>query len=574
MSMNFEADIANRRPTPRAERRPLSARPRRPRRVLASERTAAAGPVLVGAYIRVSTAREEMISPELQLRDVDAYVARMNATSGRTWRVVEVVQDLDISGRSFAREGIQRLLQMVRNGEITVIVTYRYDRFGRNLEQALTHLAEVEQLGGQVISATEPFDCSTAIGNFMRSQTLGMAEMQSRQIGEGWKRVHQHRVDKGLPTNGRERFGYLSHRTTQLRSDGALRVCPQGCAPGGCTTGFVPDPETGPVLRYLYEAYIHGLGFQAVAHEMNAQQQPTPGKVWASRSGKQDRIDRFAAATWTANTVIDLVDTGFAAGLIAHNGTWLPGAHEPLITTEQWEAYQQRRDSQRQVPTKARSPRWSLAGLAKCGECGGRIYCSRTNRGEQYALYCGNYRTSGTCRGVHRTRAAVEAAVETWLEGYFTLRERRANSKVVFRNVPGPVLVDPKVTEVRKLQRLLATLDSRQEKLLDAYLDGPVGKPQYEARLAALQSEAADADSRLAELTKPTTQEPTLRQITTWSQQWTSLSLDDRRAISKTLLDRVVLHHDKTVTLESPFCEPVHIAFERRNTIPVMPPAS
>ena len=44
--------------------------------------------------------------------------------------------------------------------------------------------------------------------------------------------------------------------------------------------------------------------------------------------------------------------------------------------------------------------------------------------------------------------------------------------------------------------------------------------------------------------------------------------------ISKTLLDRVVRHHDKTVTLESPFCEPVHVAFERRNTIPVMPPAS
>ena len=129
---------------------------RRPRRRLAADVEAVAGPVLVGAYIRVSMAREEMISPELQQRDVDAYVARMSATSGRTWRTVETVQDLDISGRSFAREGIQRLMQLVRDGVITTIVTYRYDRFGRNLTQALNYLTEVETLGGQVISATEP----------------------------------------------------------------------------------------------------------------------------------------------------------------------------------------------------------------------------------------------------------------------------------------------------------------------------------------------------------------------------------------------------------------------------------
>ena len=47
----------------------------------------------------------------------------------------------------------------------------------------------------------------------------------------------------------------------------------------------------------------------------------------------------------------------------------------------------------------------------------------------------------------------------------------------------------------------------------------PAAATAVEARLAGLQSEAAVADSRLAELSKPTAQEPTLRQITTWSQQ-------------------------------------------------------
>ena len=43
-------------------------------------------------------------------------------------------------------------MELMRDGAITAIVTYRYDRFGRNLRQALDHLEEVEGLGGQVVS--------------------------------------------------------------------------------------------------------------------------------------------------------------------------------------------------------------------------------------------------------------------------------------------------------------------------------------------------------------------------------------------------------------------------------------
>ncbi|MDP9436626.1 MAG: recombinase family protein, partial [Actinomycetota bacterium] len=118
-----------------------------------------------------------MISPELQQRDVDAYLARMTAQTGRPWRAVVVEQDLDISGRSFAVEGIQKLMEMMRDGAITTIVTYRYDRFGRNLQQALAHLEGVEALGGQVVSVTEPIDASTAIGHYMRSHSLALADL-------------------------------------------------------------------------------------------------------------------------------------------------------------------------------------------------------------------------------------------------------------------------------------------------------------------------------------------------------------------------------------------------------------
>src|SRR4051794_28514695 len=186
----------------------------RARRVRADQVVEADGPVRVGIYIRVSTAREEMISPELQQRDVDRFLDRMAAISGRPWTVVMTEKDLDKSGRSFARAGIQRLSKAAANGNLDKIVTYRFDRFGRNLTQTLDHLRTLEAAGCEVLSATEPLDASTAIGQFQRSNALLLAELQSKQIEESWKRVGEYRVERGLPSDGRDRYGYLKHRKT------------------------------------------------------------------------------------------------------------------------------------------------------------------------------------------------------------------------------------------------------------------------------------------------------------------------------------------------------------------------
>lgn len=96
---------------------------------------------------------------------------------------------------------------------------YKYHRFGRNVQQLLAHVEEVESLGGRVLSATEPIDASTAMGNFSRTTQFAMAEMYSRQIGEGWKRAHAHRVGKGLPGSGQN----------------AMATCRTGPTLGGAT---------------------------------------------------------------------------------------------------------------------------------------------------------------------------------------------------------------------------------------------------------------------------------------------------------------------------------------------------
>jgi DNA invertase Pin-like site-specific DNA recombinase len=521
--------------------------------------------LLVGVYVRVSTAREEMISPELQRRDVDAYLARMSRESGRTWRAVIVVEDLDISGRSFAREGIQRLMAMVREGAITTIVTYRYDRFGRNVQQALAYVAEVESLGGQVVSATEPIDASTSMGNFMRTQTFAMAEMYSRQIGEGWKRVHQYRLAQGLPTNGRERYGYLAHRTTQQRSDGAWRMCPQGCAAGACTTGFVPDPETAPIVQWIYESYTGGMGFQAIAHALNAECTPCPGVVAASRSGNPARVERNANARWTAGGVIDVADSGFAAGLVSHKEKWLPGAHPPLISEVMWLAYRTRREAQRIVPTKARAAKWSLAGIAVCGTCGGPMYATSSPRGPQYALYCGSARVAGDCEGTYRTRAAVEAAVGLWLGTYANELEQATADAL--RAMPAQRR-DPFKADKNRHQKTIAGAEGKLARLLDAYSDGVLDLAEYKRRRETVSAEVDVATRRLAQLDLPAAAAPSPETLRSFSETWPTLDPEARRDVAKALLKGVRVMPDKTVEIIPRWDAPRLVTFTHGNTRP------
>lgn len=562
MTMTTSSDAS---PNPATQRSTAKAAPRRRRTVLASAQMEDLTPVLVGVYIRVSTAREEMISPELQQRDVDAYLLRMTATTRRPWRAVVVEQDLDKTGRSFARAGIQKLMAMMRTGEISTILTYRYDRFGRNLRQALNHLAEVEQLGGQVVSVSEPIDSTTAIGKYMVSQTLALADLQSRQIGEGWQRVHQYRVDRGLPTNGRERYGYLSHRSTHTRSDGAVRQCPQACGPGECQTGFVPDPETGPIVQRIYQSYIGGQGFQAIAKSLNNDGLQSPGTLAARRSGNAVRIERTATTTWCAGSVIDVADSGFAAGLITHNSKWFPGSHEPLIDQGQWQAYQHRRDSQRQVATKARSPKWSLAGIAKCGDCGGAMYCTSSPRGQQYALYCGAQRTSGTCVGSYRTRHSVEAAVELWLQTY--AQELEAATLLALASAPMPV--DPHVAERHKLTAILKLGNKKLERLLDAHIDGVLDLTTYKHRLAGLRADLTGAQQRLQSLeVEPSA--PAVPTVLGFAATWPSLSVEARRDVASALLLEVCVHPNKTVELVPRWGQPVTMCFTNRGQLPTL----
>lgn len=401
-------------------------------------------------YRRVSMvgSREEVISPEIQGATNSDRAARDG------WEVVDVLTDIDRTGRDFTRDGIQQAIAGVEEGRWQIIVVYKYDRFGRNVRDSLVNIARVEEAGGRVVSATEPFDAETAVGKYGRTNLLAVAELQSDLIGEGWRAAHRHRLARGLPHTMRPRFGYRI-------VDGA----------------FEPDPETGPLLVECYRRYIAG---------------ETPRRIadWLNAMGSRTTAGR----RWSANTLRPLLASGFAAGYLysRKTGQHTDGAHEPLIDQRTWKAYQRRHDEVTMTPPRTRGRPRPLTGLVVCRECGAAMrWWAGKDKGVRYEAY--RCRPDQGCGRNYVGYPTLLEAVKTELADVADeldrkVRQRTPASRAVSKSERA--VVKGKIAEI---QRALL-------RLTDGYARGITPEDAYEAVHADLVAEREGLETRLRQL--------------------------------------------------------------------------
>lgn len=407
-------------------------------------------------YVRVSKAREEMISPELQISAITDYCQRTGAI------LTGIITDLDATGRNFAREGIQQAISQVEHGQANLVVVWKWSRFGRNVRDCLINIDRLEAAGGRLVAATEDFD-DTPVGRFGRGQFLLMAQFESERIGEQWKEAQARRLRQGLPYNGRPRYGYTYTRGT----------------------GYTPDPVTAPIVADLYARYLAGETPPALAKSLNA------AGIRAPQGG-----------TWWGTTVQQVMETGFAAGLLRINtrgasrgfyrGTWVQGTHPAIITLETWEAYKRKRQVHAASSSMVRSPRHPLAGLLRCGTCGGSMY-----RSGAVKLICSARAQGRDCAKPAYTRLSVALdAVEAWLVTISSQIDSRASQAAQKRQGK-----DEARAQVRTLTREVTRLERALVKLTRDYAQAIIPQDAYLQARDSLQAEQRAAAARVTALT-------------------------------------------------------------------------
>ncbi|MFD9150321.1 recombinase family protein [Streptomyces diastaticus] len=483
------------------------------------------------AYIRVSTWKEEKISPELQ-RDAITQWARR---TGR--RIVGWIEDLDVSGRHFKRK-IMRCIEHVEAGEARGVAVWRYSRFGRDRTGNAINLARLQEAGGELESATEPVDASTAIGRFQRGMILEFSAFESDRAGEQWRETHDHRRYKlRLPAQGRKRFGYVWHR----RYDPATGTLQK--------ERYEPDETVGPIVADLYRDYIAGDGFSTLCSQLNQA---------GHRTTQQ--------ALWSTETLSRYMDSGFAAGLlIVHNpecrcrktdGTCrnrihIQGAHTELIDFNLWQAYRQRRKEVAATAPRSRNGIYLLTSLPKCGQqCRKGTSLNASEGRPGFAYRCSARAKSGrlACDGVYVVRERVEEEVFKWLKREAAPDIDAAPPTAVDDGRPS--VEDQQAANVRARVRAQAEVDKQRQALARLRADHAAnpddyGPGEYEEAATLIRTKRDEAQALLDSIPEveplPCRAEfvPLMVGLVA---EWKTLSVRERNMLYRKLIRRVALY--------------------------------
>jgi DNA invertase Pin-like site-specific DNA recombinase len=135
-------------------------------------------PKRVIIYGRVSTAEQRH---ESQIAEVQEYCARRWANNAN----VTVITDT-ASGAKTSREGLDRLMQLVRRNKIDVVACFKLDRLGRSLQHLAQLIGEFDQHAVAIVATSQGIDTNhdSPAGRLQMHVLMAVAEFERSLIVE------------------------------------------------------------------------------------------------------------------------------------------------------------------------------------------------------------------------------------------------------------------------------------------------------------------------------------------------------------------------------------------------------
>ena len=164
---------------------------------------------------------------------------------------------------------------------------------------------------------------------------------------------------------------------------------------------LVPHPDEAPVVREMVRlALVDDFGVRRIARRLNEE-------------GRRTR----RSEPWSMVSVRSILRNPVYTGTYRRLDVVVPGAHEPLVPREHFEALQERLAARRTSHGEQRRHRYLLAGLVRCGHCGNRmIGVTRRHDGRERVSYqCESRQNQSRCEYHTRRAEELEAALREQL---------------------------------------------------------------------------------------------------------------------------------------------------------------
>ena len=198
------------------------------------------------AYIRVSTDDQLEYSPESQLEKIQAYAKSNGIIVPEEYIFME---EEGRSGRSTKkRTEFNRMIgtAKLKPKPFDVLLLWKFSRFARSREDSILYKSMLRRdLSIEVVSVSEPIG-EDKMSILIEAMIEAMDEYYSINLAEEVRRGMTQRAKAGRPNT----YAPIGYRM----QDGA----------------YVPDPDTAPIVRKIYEDFVGGRGLLQISHELTA----------------------------------------------------------------------------------------------------------------------------------------------------------------------------------------------------------------------------------------------------------------------------------------------------------------
>lgn len=436
-------------------------------------------------YIRVSTSKQDELSPDAQKRLLLEYASQNNIQISEQY----IYMEEGISGRKAKkRPQFQNMIAHAKSKDhpFDVILVWKFSRFARNQEESIVYKSMLRRDHVDVISISEPL-AEGPFGSLIERIIEWMDEYYSiRLSGE---------VVRGMTENA-------------MRGNYQARP-PLGYQILHHKEGPVIVPDEAKIVQLIFDLYTEeGMGMFDIAKYLNAHGYQTSHKKPFERRG----IDYILHnQTYIGKTVWNQRDN--ENNSLKKTAEWIiaDGHHEAIISEHQFEAAKKRYESEYR-PKKQRPSftcRHWLSGIVKCSTCGRTLSVS-VRKDKRY----GHTYTSFQCYGVLKGKCSISHQISekkltpTILEA---LAYTTKQSRISFKVAKNEDLIKTDNTILLK-QRLLE-MSKKEERVKQAYRDGIDTIEEYKENKRILSEEQHTIQQQIASLKPPNTCDGTCQEI-------------------------------------------------------------
>lgn len=427
------------------------------------------------SYLRLSLAdddgKDESNSITSQRKCIQDYWQTQE--SGR--ELSEYVDD-GYSGTNFERPAFQRMLMLVKKGQVRTLIVKDLSRLGRNYLEVGYFMEYVfPYYGVRVVSINDRFDSKKAADS-----TGGLEIALKNLMNECYSRDISRKISSAV-------------HVKKMSGEYCYGAVPFGYKKGALKNTIVPDEAAANTVRYIFRLACEGHTITQIARRLNEEQVTTPSKYlsrpnyrivehWSYESVRnilQNRI--YTGDTECYKSHVKKVGSNQVRQIPEADRPVVENTHEALVSREDYQKAKEVVKSN--VKAKKSCETSPLTGLLVCGCCGNRLIKGKSiNK----SFLCSNkrYRPDSDCKDVRAVEKAtmdiLQRAINTQVA---LLEEQERELRTLLKDNQSEILICQR--ELARLSDKKKRLSEQRLTLYEGFLEGKITKAEYLAKKAS-----------------------------------------------------------------------------------------